>query len=163
MVPLGAEILTERLSGDDRGAVRRTLSLGVHTHSAGEVAMALILNISETGLLLETVLQLEVGEKLRVDIPEARASSVRVVWTDGLLAGCEFVVPVSSGAVSAARLKATGEPGANRRSPADESKPQPGSGNYERDDRSFERTIVLISGLISLVAIIIFLAAILPL
>src|SRR5918995_7348523 len=90
MEPLSAEILTERVTSDERAAVRRSLRLGVSAHSSGDVAVALILNISETGLLIETWLKLAVGETLHIDIPEASASMARVVWTDGLRAGCEF-------------------------------------------------------------------------
>ncbi|MBA2466729.1 MAG: PilZ domain-containing protein [Sphingomonas sp.] len=153
MLPLGAEILTERVSGDQRGAVRRTLSLGVRTHSGGDVAMALVLNISQTGLLLETVVRLEVGETLHVDIPEAATSLVRIVWTDGLLAGCAFVDPLSTAAISAAQLKAPSEStGTTYR-----------SRTVDEDEATFHRTIVLISALISIVALLIFLAAIAPL
>ena len=161
MVPLGAEIYTERVYGDSRRAVRRTLRLGVNAQSTGEVAMALILNISETGLLLETLVGLEVGETLQVAIPEASSPTVRVIWTEGLLAGCAFVDPVPTGVVSAAQLK--GAIGA-----ADEGFPGPASppakaGDYDGDEAVFQRVIVMISALISLVALIIFLAAVVPL
>src|SRR5918994_5283821 len=105
MEPLKAEILTEQVTGDGRVAVRRSLRLAVSARSSGAAEVALILNISETGLLIETWLKLEIGETLRVDIPEASGSVARVVWTDGLRAGCEFFSPVSAGAVSAARLQ----------------------------------------------------------
>jgi hypothetical protein len=71
--------------------------------------MALIHNMSETGLLLETVVDLAEGETLQVDIPNAIAPAVRVVWREGLLAGCKFVEPVSTATVSAARLKSAAD------------------------------------------------------
>lgn len=155
MVPLGAEIHTERVQGDSRRSVRRTLRLGVNAQSTGEVAMALILNISETGLLLETLVALEVGETLQVAIPEAGGSIVRVIWTEGLLAGCEFADPVSTAVVSAAQLKgAIGSAEPERFPQADD---------YDGDEAVFQRVIVMISALISLVALVIFLAAVIPL
>jgi hypothetical protein len=150
MVPLGAEILTEHVSSDGRGAVRRTLRLGVQAQSGGEVAMALILNLSESGLLLETVVKLEVGDRLQIDIPEASSSVARVVWTEGFLSGCEFVNPVPTGAVSAAQLK----------SPPTNPGRKPPVPDYSREEASFEWTIVMISAVISVVALIIFLAAV---
>ncbi len=104
MVPLAAEIFTEQSSSEGRTAVRRSLRLGVSAYTSGHLAMALVLNISETGLLIETVLDLQVGETLQVDIPEASGSRVRVIWREKLLVGCEFVDPISTGVVSASRL-----------------------------------------------------------
>ena len=162
MVPLSAEILTEQLIGDERAAVRRTLRLGVSAYSAGDVAMALILNISEKGLLIETVVKLSVGEMLQVDIPEASACAIRVVWTDNLLAGCEFVDGVSTGAVSAAKLKSQVR-GANSinaltAAAADYSTDvkQP-----DRDESSIQTVIVIVTSFVSALALILFLAAIL--
>ena len=122
--------------------------------------MAIILNISETGLLLETLVKLEVGETLHVDIPEAPSSAIRIIWTEGLLAGCEFVRPVSTGTVSAAQLKASAGSG---QGPALEPGRRSAPGDYDRDERNFEKTIVSISALITVVALLIFLAAIVPL
>ena len=163
MVPLSAEILTEQLIGDERAAVRRTLRLGVSTYSSGDVAMALVLNISERGLLIETLVKLAVGETLLVEIPEANASAVRVVWTDNLLAGCEFVDRVSTGVVSAAQLRspsrATGSmdalPAEVAGSPAEVEQRDP-------DESSVQTAIVIVTSIISVLALILFLAAILP-
>ena len=161
MKPLTAEIFTERLIGDERAAVRRTLRLGVSTHSSGEVTTALIVNMSERGLLIETALGLAVGDTLLVDIPEASGSAVRVVWTDNLRAGCEFVGPVSTGAVSAARLKsqlsAAGSVNELRAVPDLAARVEQG----DPDGSSIQTAIVIVIYIISLVALIIFLAAIL--
>jgi hypothetical protein len=163
MVPLAAEILTEQLIGDPRTAVRRSLRVGVQAHASGDVAMAMILNISETGLLLETGVRLAVGETLQVELPEASASTVRVVWTEGLLAGCEFAHPISQGTISAAQLK----------SPVDEAEPasevpRATESSFESDHPDFHETsiqtaVAVVIYLISLFAVVIFLAAIVPL
>lgn len=159
---LSAEIHTERLIGDDRAAVRRTLRLGVSTYSSADVAMALILNMSERGLLIETFVKLAVGEILLVEIPEASASAIRVIWTDNFLAGCEFVDPLSAGAVSAAQLKSPHNPTgpANSVSAAgahfspEVLRPNP-------DGSSTQTAILIVTSLISVLALILLLAAIL--
>ena len=151
MAPLGAQIVTEPLSGDGRGAVRRTLRLGVEAQAGGNVAAALILNMSETGLLLETMAELTVGETLHLDIAGTSARAVRIVWTERLLAGCEFFDPLSTGAVAAAQLKAP---------PAEKTGRVQAIG---RDETGFEKTLVMISALISAVALALFLAAVWPL
>src|SRR5215210_6238994 len=91
MQPLSAEIITEQLIGDERSAVRRSVRLGVSASVSGDVAMALILNLSETGLLMETLVELAEGETLQIEFPDADASTARVVWTEGYLVGCEFL------------------------------------------------------------------------
>ena len=161
MEPLRAEILTEQVTGDERAAVRRSLRLRVSAYSSDDVAVALVLNISETGLLIETGLKLAVGETLNVDIPEASASTARVVWTEGLRAGCEFANPVAAAAVSAARLKSAADPTyevqiADADLPGEDDQEDP-------DDVSFLTAIVVITGLISALAVVLLLAAILPL
>ena len=164
MEPLSAEILTEQVTGDERAAVRRSLRLRVSAYSSDDVAVALILNVSETGLLIETGLKLAVGETLNVDIPEASASTARVVWTEGLRAGCEFANPVATAAVSAARLKSPVEAADPTYEVQIADADLPGEDDQEDpDDVSFLTTIVVITGLISALAVVLLLAAILPL
>jgi hypothetical protein len=150
------------LIGDDRTAVRRTLRLGVPSYSSGELTSALILNISERGLLIETAVRLAVGDTLLVDIPEASGSSVRVIWTDNLRAGCEFVGPVSTGAVSAARLKSPlSAAGSTNQLPATGADSSAGAEQGDPDGSSIQTAITIVIYIISVVALIIFLAAIL--
>ena len=157
MVPLGAEILTERVSKDGRSTIRRSLRLGVQAYSAGEVASAWVLNISETGLLIETMVDLAVGETLGVDLPEAGEPIARVVWTEGVRAGCVFAHPIPSAAVSAARLMA---PGAPELTSILDARSEP---NQDQTGTNLERTVVLICVTLAVVALIVFLAAVLPL
>ena len=162
MQPLGAEILTEVLIGDERTAVRRTLRLGVSASSSGHVAMALILNISETGFLIETLLELAEGETLEVEIREAIVATARVIWTEGFLAGCEFASPVSLAAVSAAQLMSpNAAPNAETPAAAPEFPRDVGPRDY--DEAFVQRAIVIVTSLISVMALLIFLAAMLPL
>ena len=164
MVPVSAEIITQQLIGDERAAVRRTLRLGVSTYSSGEVAMALILNISETGLLIETIVKFAVGEMLQLDIPETSSTMVRVVWTEKLLVGCEFVDPVTTGVVSAARLKSDIETGDARDDVTTEVADFPAKvERWGPDETSIQTAIVIVTSFISVLALIIFLVAILVL
>jgi hypothetical protein len=161
MQPLGAEILTEVLIGDERTAVRRSLRLGVSASSSGQITMALILNISETGLLIETLLKLAEGETLEVEIPGAIETTARVIWTEGFLAGCEFARPVSLAAVSAAQLMSPAAgPGAETQASAPEYPSEVGRWDY--DEAFVQTAIVIVTSLISVLALLIFLAAVLP-
>lgn len=105
MLPLRAEIRTDTPILHERSAARRTLCLEVSARSSHDAATALIHNLSEAGLLLETSADLKVGEALQVDLPHAGATTALVVWSRGNFAGCEFVSPISKAAVSAALLK----------------------------------------------------------
>lgn len=163
MEPLTAEILTERLIGDERAAVRRTLRLGVSTFNSGDVSTALILNMSETGLLIESPVGLTAGETLFVDIPETSASALRVVWTDNMLAGCEFVDPVSTSAVSAAQLKSPLKAAVSTN--ASTAEVEDSSAEVEQwspDESVIPTAIVIVTSLIAVLALILLLVAILP-
>ena len=164
MQPLSAEIITERLIGDGRSAVRRSLRLGVSASSSGDVAMALILNLSETGLLIETLVELAVGETLRIEFPDAIAATARVVWTEGYLAGCEFVEPVSTAAVSAALLRSSvSGADASTDDPPLTPIPQRSVDPPDYDESVIQTAIFIVTSLLSVAALLIFLAAVLPL
>jgi len=94
-----------------RGATRRKLQLDVGgTTSSGANAKVIILNISETGVLLRTSAVLSIGERLEVALPQAGARAAQVMWASGDLFGCQFEAPISRAAVSAAQLRGTPEP-----------------------------------------------------
>lgn len=105
MVALQAQIRTDAPIIDERSAARRTLRLKVPTSST-DATCAMIHNLSETGLLLETATELQVGEALQVELPHAGPTTAVVVWVRGRYTGCEFAQPVSRAAVSAALLRA---------------------------------------------------------
>jgi transcriptional regulator with XRE-family HTH domain len=62
-------------------------------------------NFSETGLLLETRVDMEIGEALEIDLPEAGITRARVVWASGRLFGCAFDTPLHPAVLSAAQLR----------------------------------------------------------
>lgn len=104
MAALVAQIRVEEGPAEERGAARRPLRLEVAAARAGSGANALIHNLSETGLLLETSLALTTGETLRTELPHAGVVDLVVVWSRASLFGCEFTSPISRAAVSAALL-----------------------------------------------------------
>jgi len=97
-----AQIRTEPQPQERRTRARRTLRLET---MVGPDGRAVIRNLSETGLLLETSEPLNVGEPLAVELPEAGAVQAEVVWARAPFFGCEFARPVGRGPVSAALLK----------------------------------------------------------
>ena len=108
MLPLLAQLTTEARPSDNRDAVRRSLRLEVRA-SSDDASPALIRNLSERGLLIETAAGLAIGDTIHVDLPHAGPSEARIVWRDGSFFGCEFLAPVSKAAVSAALLLAPPE------------------------------------------------------
>lgn len=94
-------------SGDpQRAAPRRELRLETSgfVPGAGE-ANVTIHNISATGLLLETGLDLTQGERLTLDLPEAGAVMAVVVWRSERLFGCTFEQALGPAALAAAQLQ----------------------------------------------------------
>lgn len=74
--------------------------------ATGEQANVSVHNISASGLLIETVLPLETGATLAVDLPHEGAVDAEVVWSSGRLFGCRFLGPIGAAALSAVQLKA---------------------------------------------------------
>ena len=104
-----AQIGVDPHTGEKRSAVRRSLRLQVDEVGSEGQSRALVRNLSETGLLLESATALSVGEELTVHLPEAGAVSARVIWARRPFFGCEFARPVGRAAVSAALLKSPSE------------------------------------------------------
>ena len=71
----------------------------------GESANVTIHNISAAGLLLESALDLAVGEPLAVDLPEAGMVAAKIVWRSERLYGCAFEQALSEAALAAAQLQ----------------------------------------------------------
>src|SRR5690242_12710020 len=105
MTPLVAQLRTDRDQADQRSALRRTLNLQVGSQYLDAEALVLIHNLSENGLLIETLAPLELGETIEVELPEAGATPARIVRKDGDHYGCRFASPISKGSVSAALLR----------------------------------------------------------
>jgi hypothetical protein len=105
VVALLAEISLGSSRAERRDNIRRTLRLVADVAYSRDSARVLILNLSESGVLIETAAVLVVGESLELELPQAGAVIARVVWQRGREFGCEFDAPVSKGAISAALLR----------------------------------------------------------
>jgi hypothetical protein len=94
-------------SDDERGHPRRKLFLESQaTSPRAEVSSAVIRNLSEKGLLIETAADLSDGDVIEVDLPRAGPREAIVVWSGERLFGCKFAENLSSGTVGAAILRA---------------------------------------------------------
>lgn len=102
---IGARLET-RGTADLRGASRRLLHLEVTAAKpSGQSVQALVHNISETGLLLETSTDLEIGEQVTILLPHKAETSAHVIWASDGLYGCKFAAPLTRSVLSAAQLQ----------------------------------------------------------
>jgi hypothetical protein len=95
-----------------RGRPRRTLHLRAQETASLGGAEVIILDISTTGLLLQTSGELSADETIALELPGAAPVSATVKWSSGQYHGCEFAAPVSDAFVSAALLRSPPEPAA---------------------------------------------------
>lgn len=85
---------------------RRALRLQLHgTQATGIEVQVLVHNISATGLLLESDIELALGDRIEVSLPHAGATWARVIWTSTRIYGCQFDAPISPATLSAAQLR----------------------------------------------------------
>lgn len=85
-----------------RRSMRRSLKLGL---GAGDDAVT-IRDLSLSGALLETSVPMLVGQSFEVDLPDAGKIDATIVWNSGEFYGCQFDLPISPSALSAALLQA---------------------------------------------------------
>ena len=97
---------------DRRGAARRRLRLGLGT---GDKSVT-IHDLSLTGALLETSQPMLVGAAFEVELPQAGRVEGSIVWNSGEYYGCQFDLPISPSALSAALLQSA--PGNGQEAPA---------------------------------------------
>ena len=100
MLPLATRIQVQ----DDTAERRRTRRhpLGLAVEHGGR---AVVENLSETGLALQTDARLAVGDSFEIELPLSGAVVAVVAWAEDGVLGCEFATPISRAAVSAARLR----------------------------------------------------------
>lgn len=107
-MPIAAHFESTGGSANATRAERRRLHLETQgSLASGVETSVLIHNFSETGLLLETGEDLEIGDTLDVSLPEAGVTRARVVWASGRLYGCAFKEPLSAATLSAAQLRSS--------------------------------------------------------
>jgi hypothetical protein len=108
---LAAHIDFDQSPSEQRSENRRCLSLQV----AGSVEEnqnfnATVRDLSRVGFLMDSTTTMTTGEMIYVELPRVGRVSAQVAWTEGRLAGCRFLDPISSGALSAALLRSLPEP-----------------------------------------------------
>lgn len=93
-------------STSQRSGMRRDLRLEASGMlPGGQDANVTVHNISVTGLLLETGVDLVSGETLSLTLPEAGVVEAVIIWRSGQLYGCAFSAPLSPAAIAAAQLQ----------------------------------------------------------
>jgi len=92
---------------DRRASGRHLLRLVAHASTDAAESEVLIHDISEVGVGFETSVDLQIGDLVLVDLPFVGVSEGRIVWRENSLYGCEFVTPITQGAVSASLLQST--------------------------------------------------------
>jgi hypothetical protein len=92
-------------SPDGRDASRHRIFLDGRASTGSQAAEILIYNLSSTGMLLETAIDLADNDGIDVDIPEVGTVRASVVWKSDAFYGCQFERPLSRAAVSAALLR----------------------------------------------------------
>lgn len=93
-------------NGDRRRSPRRALKLGVS--EGGEPVT--VHDLSLTGALIETSVPMLVGAIFEIDLPVAGKVEAEIVWNSGEYYGCQFALPISPAALSAALLQAEAKP-----------------------------------------------------
>lgn len=83
-----------------RWRVRRNVNIDLPRAETDHFAT--VRNLSENGLLLESVTPLQVGSTISINFPESGGCTAEVVWQQGHMHGCRFFFPLSRSAVSAA-------------------------------------------------------------
>ena len=106
-MPIKAHLDQTHTSPENRRYERRNLMLETGgVLPGGASGNVTIHNISESGMLIETALELDVGARLSVDLPHDPSVPASVVWTSDALFGCKFERPIGLSALSAVQLKA---------------------------------------------------------
>lgn len=85
---------------------RRRLELEVAgSLASGDAAAVLIHNVSASGLLLETGVELTSGERIDIDLPDLGPTPATIVWTSDRFYGGKFDAPLSLAVLSALELR----------------------------------------------------------
>lgn len=89
-----------------RGSVRRRLRLDTVGKAAAKGSTPVeIHDLSTSGMLIETSVELAAGEALEIELPRTGPQTAKVIWASGRFYGCRFAEPISPAAVSAALLR----------------------------------------------------------
>lgn len=107
---MSAHIMNLDANINRRRTVRRALMLDAVAHQDEvEASDISILNLSQTGMQMESQSSFAVGEIFYLHLPEIGATPAQIRWNDKHRYGCEFLTPVGKGVISAALLKSAFE------------------------------------------------------
>ena len=108
---LQVQLASIESSKDKRGRSRRKLFLETEAATpSADATSAVIRNLSDRGLLMETAADLSDGDVIEVNLPRAGAKSAMVIWSSERLYGCEFTESLTAGTVGAAILRGRFDP-----------------------------------------------------
>lgn len=109
---LVAEFTAASGGADRRSPARRKLRFESLLTASRPPAKAIVLDLSQAGLMLHSDQRLAIDETFEVMLPESGPVEARVVWRRNTLYGCRFLSPVSRGIISAVLLRAEHDPAA---------------------------------------------------
>jgi len=96
--------------GKPRADRRRLLLETQGALESGGDTQVVVHNFSQSGVLLESQVDLDVGEAIELDLPEAPQTRARVIWASGRLYGCAFENGISHATLSAVQLRSAAQP-----------------------------------------------------
>lgn len=103
---IDASLKSPRPAQVRRGSARRKLRLDTVGKAAARGSTPVgIHDLSTSGMLIETSVDLAVGEAIEIELPRTGPQTAKVMWTSGRFYGCRFVEPIPPAAVSAALLR----------------------------------------------------------
>lgn len=110
VVMIHATIRARSVEAERRWQVRRDVAIATSARAANRRGhAALIRNLSENGLLIETDAPLAPRDSFEITLPDHAYVAAEVVWAKGNLKGCRFFAPIPKSVVSAAVLLSPAE------------------------------------------------------
>lgn len=110
MLPQVAQISSPASFFERRSNQRRVITLGFDAKETLRTTRILILNLSTTGLLLQTSADLKVGDQLEIEIPQAGLVNAKIIRRTDDHFGAVFDAPITPAAVSAVLLASPARP-----------------------------------------------------
>jgi hypothetical protein len=110
MLPKVAQISSPASFFERRSNQRRVITLGFDAKETLRTTRILILNLSRTGLLLQTSADLKVGDQLEIEIPQAGLVNAKITRRTDDQFGAVFDAPIAQAAVSAVLLASPARP-----------------------------------------------------
>ncbi|RVQ68843.1 hypothetical protein EKN06_01025 [Croceicoccus ponticola] len=109
-----ARIRARSQEAERRWKVRRDVSIATSARQTSNLRAedgysALIRNLSENGMLIETHAPLGPRDAFEIALPDHGECVAEVVWVKGELKGCRFFTPIPQAVVSAAVLRSPAE------------------------------------------------------